>query len=103
MSDKAKRKTAELSPVKTIRRGAIAASIWRRQAPTGFEYYDFSISRSWKSKSSGKEGYSSNFFTRNAEDLAAVAEEAAVWIEENETEESVSQVNGGSHPTPVTP
>ena len=39
------------SAVKVIRRGAVAASIWRRQTPTGFEYLDFSLSRSWKLKS----------------------------------------------------
>ncbi len=26
--------------------GAIAASIWQRQSPSGYAYYDFSLSRS---------------------------------------------------------
>ncbi|MCA9161032.1 MAG: hypothetical protein KDA72_22025 [Planctomycetales bacterium] len=38
----ATKKTAD-KPVKTIRHGAIAANIWKRQAPSGFEYYDFSL------------------------------------------------------------
>jgi len=48
-------------PVKTIRRGAVAASIWKRQTPTGFEYLDFSLSRSWKLKSGEKEAFSKGF------------------------------------------
>ena len=31
-------KKVEMRPVKTIRLGAIAASIWKRQSPSGFEY-----------------------------------------------------------------
>ena len=54
-------------PVTVIRNGAIAASIWKRQTSTGFEYLDFSLSRSWKLKSGEKEGYSSNFFPGNEE------------------------------------
>ena len=45
------------------------------------EYYDFTISRSWKTSANGKEGYSSSFFVRNAEELHAVIQEAADWIE----------------------
>jgi hypothetical protein len=68
-------------PVKTIRNGAIAASIWKRQATSGFQYYDFTVSRSWKTSSTGKEGYSNSFFARNAYELHAVIQEASDWIE----------------------
>ena len=67
-------------PIKTVRKGAIAASIWKRQGPNGFEYFDFSLSRSWKAKSTGKEGYSPNFFHKNASELTQVVTEAASWI-----------------------
>ena len=73
-------KKVEMRPVKTIRQGAIAASIWKRQAPSGFEYFDFSLSRSWKTKNTGKEGYSNNFFSDNGEQLAEVIKETANWI-----------------------
>jgi hypothetical protein len=56
-------------PMHTVREGAVAASIWRRQSLSGYAYYDFSISRSWKSMSSSKTGYSKNFFSRNQEEL----------------------------------
>lgn len=67
-------------PVKTIRQGAIGASIWKRQTPNGLEYFDFSISRSWKAKTSGKEGYSPNFFSSNETELTQVIKEASTWI-----------------------
>lgn len=66
--------------VKTVREGAVAASIWRRQSPTGFPYYDFSLSRSWKSMSSGKTGYSQNFFGRHRAELLTVIERVTADI-----------------------
>ena len=75
------KKKSATAPVKTIRHGAIAASIWKRQATSGFEYFDFTVSRSWKTSATGKEGYSTSFFARNAEDLHAVIQEAANWME----------------------
>ena len=84
MTDK-KEKT-NVTPETTIRRGAVAASIWRRQSPSGFEYYDFSLSRSWKAKTSGREGYSLNFFSDNMDQLNVVIQEAASWIADHQTD-----------------
>ena len=67
-------------PLKVIRRGAIAASIWRRQTPTGFEYLDFSLSRSWKLKSGEREGYSQSFFEGNEEAIADVVKAVATDV-----------------------
>lgn len=75
-------------PVEVIRKGAIAASIWKRQSPSGYAYYDFSISRSWKSMSSEKTGYSRNFFDSNKADLFEVIEKASAWITEKRTSEN---------------
>ena len=75
------KKKPATAPVKTIRHGAIAASIWKRQATSGFEYFDFTVSRSWKTTPTGMEAYSTTFFARNAEDLHAVIQEAANWME----------------------
>lgn len=80
-NETSKKKSTTTMPVKVIREGAIAASIWKRQAPSGFEYYEFTLSRSWKAQSSGREGYSQNFFARNADELQNVIREAAIWIE----------------------
>lgn len=79
------------NPVLTIREGAIAASIWLRQSPTGFPYYDYSLSRSWKSMSSGKAGYSSNFFDRNQDDLFRVIEKASAWIKEHQVNSPIGE------------
>lgn len=73
-------------PVKVIRVGAVAASIWRRQTPTGYEYLDFSLSRSWKLKSGEREGYSQNFFESNEEAIFDVVEQAARFIREESPE-----------------
>ncbi len=88
MTDKTTKNTTK--PEKTIRRGAVAASIWKRQAPSGFEYFDFSLSRAWKAKSSGREGYSLNFFSDNEEQLGSVIKEAADWIAEQQASLQVS-------------
>ncbi len=78
MSDTKKKSAAK--PIKTIRHGAVGASIWKRQAPSGFEYFDFSLSRSWKTQTTGREGYSPNFFAGNLDDLQATVSDAASWI-----------------------
>ncbi len=72
--------------VEVFRNGAIAASVWRRQTSTGFEYLDFSISRSWKLKSGEKEGYSTNFFPGNEEALVDVVQRATSYIRANSDE-----------------
>lgn len=69
-------------PVHVVRRGAIAASIWARQSQNGFSYFEYTLARSYKSQTSGKEGYSSNFFDRNQNQLIEVVTEASAWIAE---------------------
>lgn len=71
-------------PIHVIREGAVAASIWKRQSPSGYSYYDYSLSRSWKSLSSGRTGHSKNFFSRNQHDLGKLIEKATKWISERE-------------------
>lgn len=80
---KASSKTG-MKPVETIRKGAIAASIWYRQSPAGFGYYDFSLSRSWKSMSTGRDGYSDNFFAKNEDELLEVIGKVTKRIQELE-------------------
>ena len=68
------------SYVKTFRHGAIAANVFRHESLSGFEYLDFSLSRSWKNNESNREGYSSSFFERNADDLHAAIRDAVAFI-----------------------
>ena len=82
-----KKKRETQTPLKTFRVGAIAASVWQRQTPTGFEYLDFSLSRSWKLKSGEKEGYSTSFFHNNEDALIEVIEQATAFIVENSVPE----------------
>ena len=76
-----KKKPASPTYVKTFRRGAVAANIFRRQAAgSGFEYLDFELSRAWKSQASGKEGYSRTFFEKHADQLKEVIDDAVDYI-----------------------
>jgi hypothetical protein len=79
-------------PVTVIRKGAVAASIWQRQSPSGYAYYDFSLSRSWKSLSTDKTGYSKNFFESNEADLTEVIQKASAWITANRPAEHSIEV-----------
>ena len=72
--------------VTTIREGAVAATIWRRQSSAGLEYLEFSLSRSWKSKNGEKEGYSHNFFEANEKALVQVIIKACSVIRAQDTE-----------------
>jgi hypothetical protein len=82
------------TPVHVVRRGAIAASIWRRQAPSGFPYYDFSLSRSWKSLSTSKTGYSKNFFADHEQELVEVIRETCAWIAARKQEDQATAAPG---------
>lgn len=87
-----KKKTASAeTPVHTIRSGAVGASIWRRQSPAGYVYFDYSLTRSWKSLSSGNTGYSKNFFVRNQQELLQVIEQASHWIAQHEEREATGE------------
>lgn len=79
------------TPVHMIRDGAVAASIWRRQSPAGYVYFDFSLTRSWKSLSSGNTGYSKNFFARNQQELVTVIQQATEWIAAHEPSTGIGQ------------
>ena len=82
---------AKKGPEQVIRDGGIAAMIWRRESTTGFPYYEFSISRSWKSVSSGKTGYSQNYLAKNEAQLVKVIELASKWIAEAESRDQAEK------------
>ncbi len=84
---KKKKAAASETPVHTVRAGAVAALIWQRQSPAGYVYFDYSLTRSWKSLSSGNTGYSKNFFSKNQQELVQVIQQASLWIAEHETRE----------------
>ena len=94
-----KKKTKDLDgettdPVQVIRHGAIAASVWKRQSPSGFAYYDFTLSRSWKSLGTGKAGYSKSFFGANEAELVEVIQKASAWIASQPQGQASQQADG---------
>lgn len=89
-------------PVKTFRQGGVAASIWRRERPDGSEYFDFSMSRSWRSHDGKQFGYSSNFFASNEAELTTVIEDACQWIADRQDNPSDSAKSpGGTETEPL--
>lgn len=91
--------TSRQQPIKVIRNGAVAASIWKRQTPTGFEYLDFSLSRSWKMKTGEKEGYSQSFFERNESALLEVVSQACDYIRHQQPAAAPRELVAESHAT----
>ena len=86
-----KKQAEERKPVKTVRKGAIGASIWRGTAAEGLTYYSMSLGRSWLSKNSGKTGYSQKFFSQNREALKEVVDMACDAIEDLEQAEAATK------------
>lgn len=84
-------------PIETFREGAVAAHVWQRQTPTGFEYLEFSLSRSWKLKSGEKEGYSNHFFEQNQAALVTVIAQAANYIRlHSQTQDALEHTGNGA-------
>ena len=80
---KAKKNQSSSNYIHTIRQGAIAANIFRGNTPDGHTYLYYELSRSWKTVSTNREGYSKKFYGRNADALLSVIAEATLWIEGN--------------------
>ena len=76
-------------PVKTVRSGAIGASIWLETGAEGVQYHTLTLSRSWRSKNTGKDGYSTKYFARNRADLHAAIDLACDAVEELERGEDI--------------
>src|SRR5262245_19877586 len=81
-------------PVHVIREGAIDASIWKRQSPSGFAYYDFTLSRSWKSASTQRTSYSKSFFETNRQALIDAVTKTSLWIEAQNEQQSIEALTG---------
>ena len=84
------------APAQVIRRGAVAASIWKRQTATGHAYYDYSLSRAWKSATSNRTGYSTNFSAKNEKALVEVVQAASAWIA---AQDQAEQADGDARET----
>ena len=78
---KAKKNQSSSNYIHTIRQGAIAANVFRGNTADGHTYLYYELSRSWKTVSTNREGYSRKFYDRNADALLSVIAEATLWIE----------------------
>ena len=82
-SKKKKHISSEI-PIHLIRSGSVTASVWRRMSPAGYEYFDYSLARSWQNLSSGNNSCSRNFFAKNRNELMAAIDQVTQWITEQE-------------------
>lgn len=80
-------------PLAIFREGAVAASVWSRRSSAGQIYLDFSLSRSWKSKSGDKEGYSQNFFESNEAAVLKVVTDACRYMRSPQAEAAANYLN----------
>ena len=87
-----KQSTTKQKPEHEVRCGTVTASIYLRQSNCGFPYYDFSLSRSWESKATGKRAHGTSFFEQNEADLADAVRQAAEWIRSRNTEAATENV-----------
>jgi hypothetical protein len=67
-------------PVHVISVGSLVASVYLRQAPSGYAYYAYHIKRSYRSLTTGSQIHSTDFFAENRSDLLAVITQASLWI-----------------------
>lgn len=67
-------------PVHVIVEGALLASIYLRQAPSGYAYFAYNIKRSYQSLTTRNQIFSTDFFAENQSDLIRVVTQASLWI-----------------------
>jgi hypothetical protein len=90
MNDKRKH-TNRQQPVHTIQCGDVVAAIHLRQSNCGLQYYDFTLTRTWKSLASGKQARAVTFFENNQKDLCQAITEASTWIRERQRNQTANE------------
>ena len=83
-------KRSKTGPVKTIRQGAIGASIWERSGKKG-TFYEYTISRSYKG-ADGKSGYAQTYHAYDSDAIRWVVEQASSWIRGRESQTQGDEV-----------
>ncbi|MGB7732641.1 MAG: hypothetical protein WBL72_03010, partial [Thermoguttaceae bacterium] len=79
MTDK-QQTTSKQVPIKVLVFGEITASVFEKQSLTGYRFYDYELTRTWKSMSTKKEAHGSTFFERNLDDIVTAARAASACI-----------------------
>ena len=90
------RKRKDRTYVTTFRQGALGATVWLRTGAEGLQFLCFTISRSFRSPNSGKEGYSSDYFDYNDEAIATVSKKAADFVRQYK-DRPEDAIEAGSH------
>jgi transcriptional regulator of heat shock response len=67
-------------PVHQIRSGECTASIFQRQSNSGYNYYDYVLTRNWSSRNTSRQAAGSTFFEHHERDLVDVIQKATAWL-----------------------
>lgn len=78
-----KKPAAKQKPMHVVRAGEVIGEVFSRQSNAGYLYFDFTISRRFTARNSGREVRGASFFHANEEDLVAVIRGACEWIREH--------------------
>jgi hypothetical protein len=95
-----KQSTNKTKPEHTIRCGQVTASIHYRQSNTGFNYYDFTLSRCWKSMRNSKEVFGASLFEQNEDDAIKCIRQACEWIRGRTNDDSDGTNNNSDETAP---
>ena len=92
--------SSKQQPVHVIQCGNVVAAIHFRQSNCGLQYYDFALTRTWKSLASGKQARAATFFAENHNDLIQAITKASSWINEQRESED-ADINNLQSPEPL--
>lgn len=75
-----KQSAAKPAAVHEVRSGETRAIVYQAQTNAGFKYFQFVLTRSWSSLSTGKESQGNSFFPSNEHEIIQAVREASAWI-----------------------
>lgn len=79
----------------TIQKGQVVAAIELRQSNAGFTYKQFTLTRRWLTRSSGKESSGNSFFEQHEDDIVEAVRTACAYIRDSASGNQDSPNEGG--------
>jgi len=80
MATNKKKSDAAQEVLHTVQKNQVVATVELRQSNAGFTYKQFTLSRRWQTRSSGKESTGSSFFEQHEDDIVAAVRAACAYI-----------------------
>ena len=86
----------------TIQKGQVVATVELRQSNAGFSYKQFTLTRKWQTRSSGKSSTSTGFFEQHEDEIVDAVRTACAFIRERPNGPTVSSSDSEEEPVMVT-